>query len=126
MTLERQQRVISIHAASIINHANERNSPAANQNLDLARAGIDAVFNQFLRHGTGALDYFASRDLAGNGVWEQSDSAHSILNLSFRLMNCEGKHEPGKSEAPMSKSETNPNPMRSPYFDLEEPTPYFL
>jgi len=70
MTLERQERVITIHATPIVDHTNERNSTAPNHNVDLARAGIDAVFNQFLHHGSRALDYFASCDLAGDSIRE--------------------------------------------------------
>ena len=68
MALEREKRVVTIHTAPVVNHTNERNSPAPNQNLYLARASIDAVFNQFLHHRSRTLDHFASRDLAGDGI----------------------------------------------------------
>src|SRR5437773_11623651 len=50
MPLERKQRVIPIHAAAVIDHANQRNSSATNHHVDFARAGVNAVFDQFLYH----------------------------------------------------------------------------
>src|SRR4029077_1253219 len=48
MSLERKQRIIAIHAAAVIDHANQRNSTAPNNDIDVASAGVETVFNQFL------------------------------------------------------------------------------
>ena len=48
MSLKRKQRVIAAHAAAIIDHANQRNSPATNSDSDVASTGVETVFNQFL------------------------------------------------------------------------------
>jgi len=45
MSLQRKQRVISIHAAAIIDYPNDGNSPATNYDVDFARACVDAVFD---------------------------------------------------------------------------------
>src|SRR6185437_14245499 len=50
MSLQRQQRVITIHAAAIVNHSDERDSSATNDRIDFAGARVDAVFNQLLHH----------------------------------------------------------------------------
>src|SRR4029450_2607933 len=48
MSLERKQRVIAIHTAAVIDHANQRNSTATNSDTDAACAGVETVFNQLL------------------------------------------------------------------------------
>src|SRR6478736_4428144 len=48
MSLERKQGIIAVHTAAVIDHANKRNSTATNSDIDVARAGIETVFNQFL------------------------------------------------------------------------------
>src|SRR6516165_9473089 len=48
VSLERKQRVIAIHAASIIDHANQRNSTATNRDIDIAGSSVETVFNQLL------------------------------------------------------------------------------
>src|SRR4029077_9933997 len=48
MPLERKQRVIAVHAAAVIDHANQRNAAATNNDIDVASAGVETVFNQFL------------------------------------------------------------------------------
>ena len=45
MSLERQQCVITINTAAIIDHSDERDSSATNHDVDSAGAGVDAVFN---------------------------------------------------------------------------------
>ena len=73
---EREQRIVAIHAGAVIDHANERNSAAPNQDVDLARAGVDAVLDQLLHDGSGPLHHFAGRHLAGDGFGQQSNTAH--------------------------------------------------
>src|SRR6476469_3798290 len=48
MSLERKQGVIAVHTAAVIDHANKRNSTTTNSDIDVASAGIETVFNQFL------------------------------------------------------------------------------
>jgi hypothetical protein len=50
MSLQRQQRVIAIHTAAVIDYSNQRDSSATNEDVDLAGTGVDAVFNQLLHH----------------------------------------------------------------------------
>src|SRR5713226_6224579 len=78
MTLEREKRVIAIHPAAVVDHADERDSTALDQDLDLARTGVDAVFDEFFHHGSGTLHHFAGRNLAGDDVWQQANAAHGI------------------------------------------------
>ena len=48
MPLQRKQRVIAAHAEAVIDHANQRNSTATNDDIDVASACVETVFNQFL------------------------------------------------------------------------------
>src|SRR6266849_8150784 len=89
MTLERKERVIAIHAAAVIDHADERNSTASNQDVNLTRAGVDAIFDEFFHHGSGPLHYFAGRDLAGNDFRQQSNAAHLIGDCRMRNADCD-------------------------------------
>jgi hypothetical protein len=45
MTFKRKKRIVTIHAASVINHPNQRDSSAPNQDFDLASPGVDTVLD---------------------------------------------------------------------------------
>src|SRR5205823_7947311 len=66
MSLERKQRVIAIHAAAVIDHPDQRNSPATNHDVYLASACVDTVFDQLLYDGRRTLHDFAGCHLAGH------------------------------------------------------------
>jgi hypothetical protein len=48
MSFQRKQRIIAVHAAAVIDHANQRNSTAKNNDIDIAGACVETVLNQFL------------------------------------------------------------------------------
>src|SRR4029077_20188887 len=48
MSLERKQRIIAVHAAAVVDHANQRNSTTTNSDSDVASTGVETVFNQLL------------------------------------------------------------------------------
>jgi hypothetical protein len=50
VSLQRQQRVVTIHTIAVIDHPDERDSSATNHCVDFTGAGVDAVFNQLLYH----------------------------------------------------------------------------
>src|SRR5216117_3153598 len=88
MPLQGKERVIAIHAAAVIDYANQRNSPATNDDVDFARAGVDAVLDQFLHHRRRALHDFAGSYLAGYRLRQQSNLTHlvfQILNSTFAI-----------------------------------------
>ncbi len=47
--------------------------PCSSATLMRLRAGVEAVFNQFLDHGSRAIDHFAGGDLVDQVVGEQAD-----------------------------------------------------
>src|SRR6266404_4811589 len=50
MSLQRKQRIIAVHSTAVVDYANQRNSAASNDDIDLLRTGVDAVFDQFFDH----------------------------------------------------------------------------
>src|SRR5262245_54678710 len=81
MPLQRKQRVIAVHATTVIDHANERNSTATNNNIDVASASVETVFNQFLYDRRRTFHNLAGRHLAGHGLRKQSDPAHLVPTI---------------------------------------------
>ncbi len=73
---QRKQRVIPIHPAAIIDHANKRNPAAPDAHFDFARAGIDAVLDQLFYDRGRPLDHFAGGHLAGKDFRQQANAAH--------------------------------------------------
>src|SRR4030095_2788790 len=45
MPLQRKQRVIAVHAAAVIDYANQRNSTATNNDIDLPTTGVETVLD---------------------------------------------------------------------------------
>src|SRR4051794_29030793 len=66
MTLEREQRIVTIHPAAVIDYANERYAAATDDRLDPFRARVDAVLDEFFDDRRWALDHLARCHLAGD------------------------------------------------------------
>ena len=78
MPLQAQQRIIAIHPAAVVHHAEETGSATREFHHDPARSGIDAVFDEFLHHRGGALHDLARRHLTGDLIGEQANSSHEF------------------------------------------------
>ncbi len=76
MALEAEQGVLAIHAAAVVRDGEKFVAAAVILDVHARRAGVEAVLDEFLEHGGGALDHLAGRDLAGHGVGQQSDASH--------------------------------------------------
>ena len=85
MPLQRQKRVVAVHAAAVIDHAHERDAAAPNHDFDVPRAGVDAVLDQFFHHRRRSLDDFSSRNLIRDNFGKKLDAAHAMKILDFRL-----------------------------------------
>ena len=68
MALERKQRIISIHAMSIILDAHQRTAAMPKLDLDARGSGIERIFHQLLHHRRRTFNHLASGDLIGNTV----------------------------------------------------------
>ena len=89
--LEGKQRIVAIHSGAVIDDTNERNTAAPDADLDLARAGVDAVLDQFFHNRRRPLDHFARRDLAGENFRQQANATHDVFNFKEAICDCEGK-----------------------------------
>ena len=69
----------------------------------IARARIDAVFDQLLHHRRGPFDHLARRHLAGESVGKKANAAHASLNFRIRPRDCERKPSLGQGETPSSR-----------------------
>lgn len=78
VSFQTHERVVTIHSAAVIGHTDQSNSAALDTNLDIGGSGVDAVFDEFFRDGSGAFDDFAGGNLAGEGFGEETDFSHEI------------------------------------------------
>jgi len=120
MPLQRKQCVIAVHAAAVIDHANQRNSTATNDDIDVAGAGVETVLNQFLHDRCRTFYYFASRHLAGQGLRKQSDPAHLVCPIVNSRFPIAKKIDAGKAHYRPTRA------APSVSFDLDTPQRYFL
>ena len=60
---ERQHQLVGRNAGAVVADAAQRGAAALDLDLDRARAGVEAVLDEFLDHGRRALDDFAGGDL---------------------------------------------------------------
>ena len=67
MALDREREVGGIHAAAVIGDADQAAAAARQHHLDLARAGVERILDQFLDDRRRALDHFARGDAVDEG-----------------------------------------------------------
>ena len=89
VTFERKERIVALHSTAIVYYPDDGNAAAPNQDVDLACAGVDAVFHQLFDHRSGTFHHFAGRDLTGDDLWEQANPAHLIANCRLPIADCE-------------------------------------
>ncbi len=73
MALDRQLDLLGGHAAAIVGHRYERAPTVAQIDVDVARAGVDGVLDQFLDRGRGTLDHLAGGDAVDQGFGQAAD-----------------------------------------------------
>jgi hypothetical protein len=78
VALEGQQRIVVIHAAAVVNHADQALAARFCLDANRARARIQRVFEQFLHHGGRTLNHFTRRDFIGDGFRKYADAAHEV------------------------------------------------
>src|SRR5215218_808985 len=88
MSLQGQERVVTVHPATVINHPDERHPAASDDHLDLARAGVDAVFHQLLHDGGRPFHHFACGHLTGDDFGQEANATHGeLVNVDLRFSN---------------------------------------
>jgi hypothetical protein len=78
VTLEAEQRILSVHPAAVVAHGDQ---PAASTRiLDryFGSSGVEAVLHEFLNQRRGSLDHLPSRDLARHSVRKETNLTHFI------------------------------------------------
>ncbi len=68
-----ERQFVGGHAASIVDHPQQRQSAAGRRDLDARRAGVDGILDQFLDHGGRPLHDFAGGDSVDDRFWKLAD-----------------------------------------------------
>jgi hypothetical protein len=79
MPLDGQIELVGGHAGAIIGNSDQRPAAVTQHDLDVARAGVDRVFDQFLDGGGRALDDFAGGDAVDHDRRQLADLHRIIL-----------------------------------------------
>ena len=73
MPADRQLQFILRNTLAVITDPYQLATGFSDNYLDLARAGIDRVFDQFFNHRNRSVNYFAGSDLRSYGIREFFD-----------------------------------------------------
>ena len=68
MALDCESKLVLFHPLAVVADADEAPPAVTEGDINLSRAGIDRVLNQFLDDARGALDHLASGDAVGNAL----------------------------------------------------------
>src|SRR2546430_209306 len=75
---KRERGAAPAHPGASTIPPNKQTPAAPNHHVNLARPGIDTVFDEFFDYGSGSFDHFAGRNLAGHSFRKQSNATHGI------------------------------------------------
>ena len=73
---EGEGEVVGVDAAAVVAHADEFAAAVFDVDVDLRRAGVDGVFDNFFDDGGGAFDDFARGDLVDEAAGQLLDAGH--------------------------------------------------
>ena len=76
MARERERELVARDAAAVVAHAAKRDAAGLDLDLDAARAGVEAVLDQFLDHRRRPLDDLAGGDLVDE-LFGQDPDGHA-------------------------------------------------
>ena len=75
---QRQLQIIRRDAVAVVGQTDQLDTALLQIQANLAAAGIETVFQQFLDDGGRALDHLAGGDLGNEQVWEEVDMGHGV------------------------------------------------
>ena len=78
VALDTQQRIFATHAAAIVGHADECGTSSLHTDFDARCAGVQTVLHQFPHDCRRTLHHFTGRDLRGQCVGHDANSAHRV------------------------------------------------
>ena len=78
VALERQPRVVGLHPLAVVFDANQPLAAELGRDGDATGAGVEAVFDELLDDGRGALDHLARGDLVCQSRHRQPMDSHDI------------------------------------------------
>jgi hypothetical protein len=73
MALYGERQISVVHAASVVDHADELAAAFFNRDVDTSRAGVERVFNKLLHRRSGPFDHFAGGDAIDKDGIEAAD-----------------------------------------------------
>jgi hypothetical protein len=76
VALEREQRVVALHADAVVADADRQAPALLDRDVDRRGARVERVLDQLLHRRRGALDHLAGGDLVSHGRWEHCDARH--------------------------------------------------
>ena len=76
--LEGQQRVIVVHSAAVVHHANQPFAARFRLDANRSRSGVNRVFEKLFYNRRGPFHNFASRNLISDILGKYADSAHRV------------------------------------------------
>ena len=76
VTFQAQQRVVAVHAVTVVGHPHQRDAAALDDHFHRGRPRVEAVFHQFFDDRRRPLDHLPRRHLTGDDFGQQGNSAH--------------------------------------------------
>ena len=73
MARDREPELFALDPEAVVGHADQPYASAAEIDVDAARSGVEAVFEQFLERRGGTLDHLARGDLVDQVIGQRAD-----------------------------------------------------
>ncbi len=84
--LKGQQRIVAVHAVSIVGHANQLASTRLNLHANPRSPGIERIFEQFLHHRRRPVHHLARGNLVSHLIGENPYAPHKGLDYRSARM----------------------------------------
>ena len=85
MTLDRELRIVAIHARAIVAHAHEPPPTILDIDVDRGRTRVERILQQLLHDRCWTFDHLTRRDLVRDVTRQHRYPRHVISNVRFIL-----------------------------------------